>query len=90
MAPAQGVRLPLLALSLHGDPVAPPGALAELLAKLPNAEITHETLDGVAADSPWRRHFSWARRPTGVHERLSHWLARMPSVSDPAALQQIA
>jgi predicted alpha/beta hydrolase len=73
----EAVRLPLLALSLHGDPVAPPGALAELLAKLPNAEVTHETLDGVATDPPWRRHFSWARQPAGVHECLSRWLARM-------------
>lgn len=84
------VRLPLLALSLHGDPLAPPGALAELLAKLPNAEITHEAIDGVATDRPWRRHFSWARRPTGVHERLAQWLARVPSADAPAAPRSVA
>jgi predicted alpha/beta hydrolase len=86
----QAVRLPLLALSLRGDPVAPPGALAELISKLPNAQVTLETLDGVATDSPWRRHFSWARRPTGVPERLAHWLARMPPVPAEAALRPIA
>lgn len=86
----QAVRLPLLALSLRGDPVAPPGALAELLAKLPNAEVTHEMLDGVATDTPWRRHFSWARHPAGVHERLAHWLARMPPVSAAEALLSVA
>lgn len=76
----ESVRLPLLALSLHGDALAPVEALAELLAKLPNADITHETLDGVATDTPWRRHFSWARKPVGVHERLARWLACMPSM----------
>jgi predicted alpha/beta hydrolase len=86
----QSVRLPLLALSLHGDALAPPGALAELLAKLPNAEVTHEAIDGVAADSPWRRHFSWARRPTGVHERLAHWLSRLPSAGAPPAPGSVA
>jgi predicted alpha/beta hydrolase len=80
------VRLPLLALSLRDDPVAPPGALAELLAKLPNATVTHETLDGVSSDSPWRRHFSWARRSVGVHERLMRWLALMPSGAAPEPL----
>lgn len=86
----EAVRLPLLALSLHGDAVAPPGALAELLAKLPNAEITRETLDGVTTDSPWRRHFSWARRPTRVHERLAQWLAQMPSVAVPTVRGSVA
>jgi predicted alpha/beta hydrolase len=77
----EAVRLPVLALSLHGDALAPAEALAELLAKVPNAQISHETLDGVATDTPWRRHFSWARKPVGVHERLARWLARTPSVS---------
>lgn len=71
------VRLPVLALSLRDDPIAPPGALADLLARAPNADVTHDTFDGVTMDAPWRRHFSWARHPVGVAERVAKWIARI-------------
>jgi len=71
------VRLPVLALSLRDDPIAPPGALADLLAKVPNADVTRDTFDGVTSDAPWRRHFSWVRKPAGVDERVAKWLARV-------------
>ena len=71
------VRLPVLALSLRDDPIAPPGALADLLANVPNAEVTRDAFDGVTSDAPWRRHFSWARQRTGVDERVAKWLARV-------------
>lgn len=70
-----GVRLPVLALSLRDDPIAPLGALADLLAKVPNADVTHDAFDGVTSDPPWRRHFSWVRQPAGVDERVAKWLA---------------
>jgi predicted alpha/beta hydrolase len=77
------VRLPVHALSLRDDPIAPPGAVAELLAKVPNADVTHDAFDGVTSDAPWRRHFSWARQSTGVAQRVARWLARAaPSVRD--------
>lgn len=66
--------LPLLAISLHGDPVAPAGALDELLSHLPRARVRREVLPGVRSDAPWRRHFSWARRPAGVHLPIARWL----------------
>jgi predicted alpha/beta hydrolase len=79
------VRLPVLALSLRDDPIAPPGALAELLAKVPNADVTRDAFEGVTSDPPWRRHFSWARQPGGVDERVAKWLARVaPSAHGPA------
>jgi hypothetical protein len=53
-------------LSIAGDPVAPRGACEELLALLPKAEITRQTVRAVVTDSPWRRHFSWARQPTDI------------------------
>ena len=70
-----------LALSLHDDPIAPPGALADLLAKVPNADVTRDAFDGVTSDAPWRRHFSWAREPAGVAERVAKWLARVATSS---------
>jgi len=79
------VRLPVLALSLRDDPIAPPGALADLLAKVPNADVTRDVFDGVTSDAPWRRHFSWARQPAGVYERVAKWLARVAPSAHGAA-----
>jgi predicted alpha/beta hydrolase len=71
------IRLPVLALSLRDDPIAPPGALADLLANVPNADVTRDAFDGVISDAPWRRHFSWVRQPAGVDECVAKWLARV-------------
>lgn len=67
-------ELPMLAISLQDDPVAPAGALDELLSHLPRARVQRTTLPGVRSDAPWRRHFSWARRPAAVHEPIARWL----------------
>ena len=81
------VRLPVLALSLRDDPIAPPGALADLLANVPNAEVTRDAFDGVTSDAPWRRHFSWARKAAGVDERVAKWLARVAPRAQWSALR---
>jgi predicted alpha/beta hydrolase len=70
------VRLPVLSVGVNADPVAPPGAQAELLAKLPSAHICRKRIDGVLGDKPWRRHFSWAREPAEVVGCISDWLTR--------------
>jgi len=80
------VRLPVLALSLRDDPIAPPGALADLLAMVPNADVTRDAFDGVSSDAPWRRHFSWARQPAGVDEPVAKWLARVAPSAHGSAL----
>jgi predicted alpha/beta hydrolase len=68
------VRLPVLALTIRDDPVAPPGAVSELLAKLPHAEQQRLEVDGMTSDRPWRRHFSWARRPDTVLDPIVRWI----------------
>ena len=68
------VALPVLAVSVDGDPIAPPGATRELLALLPAAGVTHLGARGNPAHTPWRRHFSWARQPAGVEEPLLAWV----------------
>ncbi|HEY0820115.1 MAG TPA: alpha/beta fold hydrolase [Rhizobacter sp.] len=69
------VTLPVLSLSVQGDPVAPPGATDALCRLLPAARLRSVTVPGVTADAPWRRHFSWARRAGGVEPVLARWLA---------------
>jgi predicted alpha/beta hydrolase len=68
------VRLAVLSVTIRDDPVAPPGAVNELLAKLPRAEQTRLEVDGVASDRPWRRHFSWARSPGTVLDPIVEWI----------------
>ena len=66
--------LPVLSVEIHGDPVAPPGATTELLAKLTSCAIERRQIHGVTADPPWRRHFSWARRPDEVVAEIAGWV----------------
>jgi predicted alpha/beta hydrolase len=68
------VRLPVLAVEVAGDAVAPPGAIAELVSKLPRADVERATVRGVAGHSPWRRHFSWARRPDDIVAAIAPWI----------------
>ena len=68
------LALPVLSIELRGDPVAPTGATSELLAKLAACAISRRRIDGVLADAPWRRHFSWARKPDIVVAEIGAWL----------------
>jgi predicted alpha/beta hydrolase len=68
------LRLAVLAVTIREDPVAPAGAVSELLAKLPQAERKRLEVAGVLSDGPWRRHFSWARRPEVVLGPIVQWI----------------
>lgn len=67
------LELPVLSVEIRGDPVAPTGATKELLAKLASCAIDRRQIDGVTTDAPWRRHFSWARRPDEVVAEIVAW-----------------
>ncbi|HEY0859034.1 MAG TPA: hypothetical protein VGE16_18350, partial [Albitalea sp.] len=75
----QCLRVPVLSLSVRRDPFAPPGAVEELLAKLESASITRISMQGVLADPPRRRHFSWARRPEEAAAHVARWLRELPA-----------
>ena len=71
------VELPVLAMSIADDPIAPPGARDELLALLPRARVTRAALPGAATGSPWQRHFNWVREPHAAALQVADWLARL-------------
>jgi predicted alpha/beta hydrolase len=77
-------RMPVLALVLEGDPLAPRGAVEELLGKLPFAAIERRTISGALEDTPWRRHFTWARKPQEVVACIAGWLSRGMSLDEVA------
>jgi predicted alpha/beta hydrolase len=65
------LRIPIATLEIEGDPIAPPAAVAALLAKMPHARVERHVAAGVLADPPWRRHFTWARRPESLFPGLA-------------------
>ena len=69
------VELPLLAVGIDGDSVAPREAQRALLSLLPHARIDELCVGAGAQDSPWARHFSWARQPGAVVAACCDWLA---------------
>lgn len=77
------VALPVLALSIRGDAIAPEGAVSELLSHLPAAQVRRLEVAGHAAHSPWKRHFSWARAPSDADAAVLDWLAREPAAPLP-------
>jgi predicted alpha/beta hydrolase len=79
------MRLPVLSIAVRGDRVAPHGAVEHLLTKLPASSIHREVVDGVRADDPWRRHFSWVREPDEIVDRIHDWLAQRPLRAAPPA-----
>ncbi|RDS84992.1 alpha/beta fold hydrolase [Dyella monticola] len=69
------IHVPVLALSLRDDWLAPPASLNWLLDKMPaaprrTAVIAPDQLDGRRAD-----HFSWMKVPGGVARLLGTWMA---------------
>lgn len=68
------VRLPVLSLRIEDDPIAPAGAADELVALLPAATRTIATARGDPTVTPWRRHFSWARRPEEIVAAIAPWI----------------
>lgn len=74
--PAQttSARLPVLAIQVDQDALAPPSALDELMRLLPHAQVRRELIAAMPGHSPWRRHFSWARDPQDVVRLCSQWM----------------
>lgn len=70
----RAVTTPVLALQIHGDPVAPWEAAQALLALLPRAPVHQRPMRGVLADAPWKRHFSWARQPAEAVRLAGAWI----------------
>ncbi|HEY7241846.1 MAG TPA: alpha/beta fold hydrolase [Burkholderiales bacterium] len=77
--------VPILSLSVQGDPVAPLEAREQLLAKAPSAPVTRIEVTGVLAHRPWKRHFSWAREPAELVGELGAWIRYRSQVFSPSS-----
>lgn len=78
----QGVALPLLVVDLDGDDLAPPAAVDALVAKLPSAQVERFTFTKGPGD-PGKpvSHFSFARSPELIGERIAEWVLKNARVS---------
>lgn len=70
------LSLPVLGVSIDGDMMAPPGALAHLTGKLANATVTRRHLTKNPHFPDAADHFRWARNPGFVLEAILPWLAQ--------------
>ncbi len=68
------IEVPLLAVSLDFDELAPRRPVDELVASLSSAEITRVHLEESDAAPQVLTHFRWALDPAAVVERLQAWL----------------
>lgn len=64
------LSLPILAITLAGDDLAPRGSMDNLLRKFPRAELTTRHLKAP------RGHNEWIRRPDTVVDEIESWFAR--------------
>ncbi|MEU6083309.1 alpha/beta fold hydrolase [Streptomyces sp. NPDC047108] len=66
-----GVRIPVLAISVEGDDLAPPSAVDGLCRKLPSARVERwHTALPARGGSP---HFRWVRDAEGIALRIREW-----------------
>ncbi|OZE88591.1 hydrolase [Rhodococcoides fascians] len=64
------LTLPVLAVTIEGDDLAPKGSMENLTAKLANADITTEHIDEPLG------HNGWIRNPTAVADLVERWMQR--------------
>jgi len=63
------MEIPVLAFSFEGDFLSPERAVANLLAKMRRAQVTHVHLAGDELD-----HFRWVKNPDSLVEKIREWL----------------
>lgn len=69
------VTVPVLALTLDNDPLAPQGSVDNLVAKLTGADVEHRFVTRVAGEEgPVFDHFVWARHPGSFAGEVAAWL----------------
>lgn len=80
----RALALPVLSIGIGADPIAPESAREALLARVPRSAVSRVELGGVREHTPWKRHFSWARRPGEVAGAIGGWLRAMPALRSAA------
>ncbi|MBO0820151.1 MAG: alpha/beta fold hydrolase [Nocardiopsaceae bacterium] len=75
----RALRLPVLAIDVEGDDLAPPGAVSHLCGKIPNARLRRRSYARADADGRYLGHFRWVRYHQGLVPVLSEWIGQLSS-----------
>ncbi|MGV9679813.1 alpha/beta hydrolase family protein [Nocardia sp. NPDC003482] len=76
------VRLPVLAISVAGDRVAPPASVDHLVGKLGRAEVQRWHLTREAVDGANLNHVTWVKRSGPVAAQIASWWATKPAAAE--------
>lgn len=71
------LQLPILAVSIAGDDLAPPSAVDHLLGKMSSAQIEHLHLKKDDPRNDGYNHFNWARKPEKMLGIVTDWAASL-------------
>nr|WP_222109155.1 alpha/beta fold hydrolase [Streptomyces cupreus] len=69
------LRLPVLAVGVEGDRLAPPAAVDHLCGKLPSARVDRWHYTSAEVDGSRLDHFRWARHGTDLARYVAAWTA---------------
>jgi predicted alpha/beta hydrolase len=67
------VNKPVLAISIHGDTLAPPSAVEHLCGKLKQSRITHWHYIPDKNLKLLVNHFTWVKQPEAIVTQISNW-----------------
>ncbi|WP_441250873.1 alpha/beta hydrolase family protein [Kitasatospora sp. McL0602] len=68
------VELPILAVDVENDELAPPRAVDHLCGKMPRARVTRWSYTSADADGRPLDHFRWIRHNSGLADRITDWI----------------
>lgn len=78
------LRLPLLAIGIPADPLAPPGSREHLLSKVPRCAVSRWEYTVRAAGGQHIDHFRWVRHNAALSSYLARWVHEVTAPADPA------
>jgi predicted alpha/beta hydrolase len=68
------MKTPVLAISLEGDPFAPPRAVRYLCDKLVSARVRHLHLGRQEMPAAGRHHFRWVQHADPIVGHIRRWI----------------
>jgi len=81
----RSVELPVLAVDVEGDDLAPPRAVDHLCGKMPAARVRRWSYTRAAAGDRPLDHFRWIRHNGGLVEEIAAWTSRTVARHDTPA-----
>lgn len=82
------LKLPVLAVGVDNDTLAPPGATDHLLQKIPAAPVSRWHYTEALADGRRVDHFRWVRHSDGMSAYITDWISGTLTTRQDGAAQQ--